>query len=283
MGEATERVRIFRPAALSQDLLPRAISGLVLAAFALVANWAGHLPFTVLVLAIGLIMSWEWSRIIRSASDTALLVHAIAVGGGTLLAASAYPLAGCVLVLAGALIVAALAKRQKSLSGIGVIYVGWPAIAMVWLRGTDDLGALAILFVLVVVWMTDTFAYVCGRLLGGPRLWPAVSPSKTWSGTIGGLAFAAVTGAVFAASMPRTSLALLALVAVGLSVVSQAGDLAESALKRAFKVKNASELIPGHGGFLDRMDGVVAAAAVAALIAAARGAVSPAHGLLVWS
>lgn len=283
MGEATERVSILRPAALSQDLLPRAISGIVLAAVALLGNWAGHRPFTVLVLIIGLIMSWEWSRIVRGASDTALLVHAMAVGGGTLLAAGGRPLVGCGIVVAGALAVAALATRQKPLSGVGVIYVGLPAIAMVWLRGSDDFGALAILFVLVVVWMTDTFAYVCGRLLGGPRLWPAVSPGKTWSGTIGGLVSAAIAGAIFAASMPRTSLVMLALVAVVLSVISQAGDLAESALKRAFKVKNASELIPGHGGFMDRMDGVVAAAAVAALIAAARGSGSPAHALLVWS
>lgn len=274
---------MFRPAALSQDLLPRAISGIVLAAVALASNWAGHWPFFLVVLAVGLLMSWEWSRIVRSASDGAFILHALGVGAGTVLASMGMPLAGCGMIIASAIFVGLLATSQKLLSMVGVVYVGLPAISLIWLRGADDFGALAILFVFIVVWMTDTFAYVCGRLLGGAKLWPAVSPGKTWSGTIGGLVFAAITGAIFAMSVPRSSMLVLAGVAVVLSVVSQAGDLAESALKRAFKVKNASELIPGHGGFMDRMDGVVAAAAVAALIAAARGAASPAHALLIWS
>src|SRR5262249_45708203 len=133
-----------------------------------------------------------------------------------------------------------------------------------------------------IVWATDTFAYLCGRLIGGPKLFPALSPRKTWAGTLGGIAFAALAAAMFSATLPRSSAAMLAATGIGLSIVAQVGDLAESALKRAFSVKNASDLIPGHGGFMDRMDGIVAVASVAALLAAARGGHSPAHALMFW-
>ena len=286
MGEATKDVeQMVRPAALPRDLVPRAWSAAVLAVVALTGNWAGHGPFAVLVLAIGLVMSWEWSRIVRGGElDATLLVQGAVVAVAVVLTAWGLPRVAVGLVLAGTLAVVAIAPRPRALiSALGVAYVALPAIAMVWLRGDDATGAAAIFFIFTIVWTTDTFAYICGRLIGGPKLWPALSPGKTWSGSIGGLAFAALAGLMFAALLPPSAPLALALAAIGLSIVTQMGDLAESFLKRAYSVKNASDLIPGHGGFMDRMDGVVAAASVAALLAAMRGAQSPAQALLFWS
>lgn len=285
MGEATQSAGGSGSAALPRDLLPRAVSGGVLAAIALAGNWAGSGPFAVLVGAIALVMAWEWSRIVRgSAVDFALVLHAAVVVAAVGLAASGRPDWGVALVCAGAVAMLAVTPaRLGGVSGLGVAYVGLPAVALVWLRGSDAFGAVAILFIFAIVWTTDTFAYVCGRMIGGPKLWPALSPRKTWSGTLGGIVFAGLAGAMFAAWLPPSAPVGLALAAIGLSIVAQAGDIAESALKRAFAVKDASHLIPGHGGFMDRMDSVVTAATGAALIALLRGSQSPAQALLFWS
>lgn len=284
MSDVTDRAPVVVPPALPRDLLPRALSAGVLAVIAVACTWAGGAPFVLLVLAIGIVMSWEWSGIVRGRrTDAAFLVHAFAVAVASVLVANGAPGAATGVVIGAALAVLGVAPRGGALvSALGVLYVGLPAIALVWLRGTEPYGALAILFVFFIVWTTDTFAYVCGRLIGGPKLCPTVSPGKTWSGALGGTLFAAWAGAAFALLMPGSSGLALAVAALVLSVVAQIGDLGESALKRAFNVKNASELIPGHGGFMDRMDGVVTAATLAALIALVRGPQAPASSLLLW-
>jgi phosphatidate cytidylyltransferase len=135
----------------------------------------------------------------------------------------------------------------------------------------------------VVIWLTDTTAYFVGRAVGGPKLMPWVSPNKTWSGAIGGTAAGVVGGVVVAAQFGVGGLSAAAAVAFVLSVISQAGDLAESAIKRQFNAKDASQLIPGHGGLMDRLDGFVAAAAAGTLIGIAHGGLdAPARGLMVW-
>lgn len=281
----SEGANRLEPSALPRDLVPRAISGFILAVVALAGNWAGPGPFALLVMMISVIMAWEWQRIIRGGSiDGIMLLHAGVVAAAVGITAFGRPHWATALVLVGAVVMLVVSPRSRAqLSALGVVYVGLPAIALVWLRSADAHGAAAILFIFIIVWTTDTFAYICGRLIGGPKLWPAMSPRKTWSGTVGGIAFAALAGAMFAALLPRSAPMMLALAAVGLSIVAQIGDLAESALKRAFDVKNASELIPGHGGFMDRMDGVVTAAALAALFAVVRGPATPAQSLLFWS
>ncbi len=285
LGEVTDGGEIVRSPALPRDLLPRAVSAAVLAAVALVGNWAGAIPFALLVLLVSLVMCWEWARIVRGPVLDAILVFQAAIVaaavGLTVFGAAAWAV---FLVLTGTLAVHLIAHRSTTLlPALGVAYVGLPAIGMIWLRGSDGLGAAAIFFIFAIVWTTDTFAYLCGRAIGGPKLWPALSPRKTWAGTLGGIVFAAMAGAIFATQVPASSPVMLALVAILLSMVAQAGDLAESALKRAFDVKNASNFIPGHGGFMDRMDGVVTAASLAALIAAMRGAQTPGQSLLFWS
>ena len=285
MGEITERLAVPGPSPLPKDLVPRLLSALVMAAVALACNWAGSVPFALLVFGISLAMSWEWARIVRGVSiDSALIAHAISVTAAVILAAYGATFLAMAAVVAGVIAVfACVPGHQGIASGLGVAYVGVPAIALIWLRGGDSYGALAILFIFVIVWTTDTFAYLTGRLIGGPKLWPALSPGKTWAGTIGGLAFAALAGLLFAtsAAYPTAPLALAG-VAILLSVVSQIGDLGESALKRSYDVKNASDLIPGHGGFMDRMDGIVTAATSAAILAALRAGSPPGQALLFW-
>ena len=285
VGEVSERIVVARAATLPADLTPRIVSGLVLAGVALAANWAGPITFAALVGIVALVMSWEWARVVRQpALDTGLLAQLAAMPIPVAAVALGHPIAGLGALLVGAAVVALLCRpRQPLLSGLGVVYVGLPAMALIWLRNDAAYGQLAILFIYIIVWTTDTFAYTCGKLIGGPKLWPAISPMKTWAGTIGGVCFAALAGLVFACVIAHPAPFGLALIGVLLSTAAQAGDLAESALKRTFAIKHASRLIPGHGGFLDRMDGIVAAAALAALLAALRDPVTPAHALLFWS
>jgi phosphatidate cytidylyltransferase len=140
-----------------------------------------------------------------------------------------------------------------------------------------------VLFILLAVAATDTAAYFTGRTIGGPKLWPAVSPNKTWSGLAGGVTAAALTGVVFPYVSGSGWSSWLAGLGLFLGLVAQGGDLAESALKRHFGLKDASNLIPGHGGFMDRMDGIVTASVAAALIALASEAYAPARALLYGS
>jgi len=143
-------------------------------------------------------------------------------------------------------------------------------------------GFTALMFVLLVVWATDIGGYFAGRSIGGPKLWPRVSPKKTWSGALGGFAASLLVAAAFAACGLGKIVPLL-LVSAVLSVVSACGDLFESAVKRRFDVKDSSHLIPGHGGLLDRLDGFVAAILVAWIIGFLRhGVHSAGSGLMVW-
>ena len=173
------------------------------------------------------------------------------------------------------------AKREHTIAGLA--YAGTVALAPVALRRDPEYGLVALLFLMAVVWASDIGAFFAGRLIGGPKLAPVVSPNKTWSGAVGGtLGAVAAGGAVAAAAGLVNSLAVVCL-ALLLSVVSQAGDLFESGVKRRFGVKDSSRLIPGHGGLMDRLDGFLAAAGAAGLLGVARGGLDgAARGLLEW-
>lgn len=151
-------------------------------------------------------------------------------------------------------------ERRLGFTASGLAYTMVPAFALLWLRDRPDIGLEEVLFLLLVVWMTDIGAYAVGRLVGGPKLAPAISPGKTISGALGGLVIGIATGVLVAWS-PHAILP-----AAALSLISQVGDLAESALKRRLGVKDSGTTIPGHGGLLDRLDGILAAAPVAALL-----------------
>lgn len=279
-GTVAEPGTIVPPAKLS-DLWLRALSAIVLAALAFALAWAGVLPFAVLVLAVALIMSWEWSKVVRGAGvDVSLVVHGLSVIAAVALASFGFAALGVAVLLIGTIIVLALEFGGHPLfSAAGVMYTGLPAVALLWLRGSEPHGFNAILFIVLVVAATDTAAYAFGRLLGGPRLATAISPNKTWSGLIGGISFAAVVAGVFAYFTGGPVLAL-ALAGLLMGLIAQAGDLAESAMKRAFHVKDASQLLPGHGGFMDRMDGLVSVTVAAALAALFLDPQAPATALL---
>ena len=144
-------------------------------------------------------------------------------------------------------------------------------------------GFVAVLFVALTVWATDIFAYAVGRAIGGPLLWPRVSPNKTWAGAVGGVVGGVAAGTSVAYASGVDKLVAVGIVALLLSVLTQAGDLFESAVKRRFGAKDAGSLIPGHGGLMDRLDGFLVAALVALLIGILRqGPDAPAQGLLIW-
>ena len=164
--------------------------------------------------------------------------------------------------------------------GIGLAYAGIPALAIAKLRGADGEGLAAVLFLFAAVWATDILAYFTGRAIGGPKLAPSISPGKTWSGAIGGAVSGVIAAWGVAAAFGRGGDWRLPLVALAVSVISQMGDLYESSVKRRAGVKDSSHLIPGHGGVLDRVDGLVAGAVLLYLFGAlAGGPDSPAHGI----
>jgi phosphatidate cytidylyltransferase len=271
---------------VAPELSQRIVSGLAFGLLALATVYWSPSAFAVLTFLVAALMSWEWGRIVRGAMpDTALIVHVLAILVAAVL--SAIDMAGLAIAAAivGAIAVAALAfgSGRAQLSGAGVLYTGLPIIALSWLRADEPLGFFAALFVLLSVVVTDVAAFFAGRAIGGPRLWPEISPRKTWSGLIGGVFAAAIAGGLFAALSGTGSPLWLACLGLIMGLIAQAGDLAESALKRHFGLKDAGDLIPGHGGFMDRMDGVVTASVAAALIAFAIDAFAPARALLYGS
>jgi len=268
-----------------RDLLPRVISGAVLAIGALVLTYWGLMAFALLILAVSLILCWEWGGVIRGKGlDLILAIHGGAVGLAIVLAGMGLPALGILALAIGALAIIGLQFGNNArLSALGVFYVGLPAVALLWFRGDARHGFAAVVFLFAAVWATDIGAYAAGRAIGGPKLWPAVSPKKTWSGLIGGVLAGALAGTFCAIFLADAPAALAAVTATVLAVISQCGDMAESALKRGFDVKDSSGLIPGHGGFMDRVDGLIAAVTAAAIFAMAGNIAAPAKALLFWS
>lgn len=251
------------------------LSAIGLGAVALVTAWTGGWPFAAIWLAAACAVALEWIAMTGARPDRALGGASVACLAALQIALlqRAYvvlPLVG----LAGAVAVIGFGAgwRDRAWALAGLAYAAAIALVPVVLRGDPALGAVAILWMFAVVWTTDVVAYFTGRALGGPKLWPAVSPRKTWSGFGGGLAggtaagLAVVALAIRAGHPAPAGLGAVALASALASVASQGGDLAESAMKRRFGVKDSGRTIPGHGGFMDRLDGF---AAVAALIGVA--------------
>lgn len=265
------------------ELKLRAASAVLLASCALGALFSGVEAFGLLVALVALVMCWEWGKIVRRGGgrDVSLVVHAVAVLLAILAATLAHPRAAIGILALGALTLAVLNFRTApGVSVLGVIYVGIPAVALMLLRGAEPHGLAAVLFIFFVVWASDIGAFAGGRLIGGMKLYPSISPNKTWAGLISGVIAAIAVAIVFWSLIPEAPLVYLVACTVVLSVSAQLGDLAESALKRLFRVKDASDLIPGHGGFMDRMDGMVTAATVAVAIGLAINSAEPARALI---
>jgi phosphatidate cytidylyltransferase len=267
------------------NLALRIVSSLVLAPLAIAAAYFGGVIFIVFWAAAALIVFWEWQTLVCAHDRNAVLAIGVAalVGAAVMLFGNLNGTA-LALVALGGLGSAALASRtRRAWCAAGLFYGAALLIAPVILRRDAALGFAAILFVFAVVWLSDIAAYFTGRALGGPKLMPRVSPNKTWSGAIGGTLAAMLGGVLVARYFGVANMAAVAIVALVLSLVSQAGDLFESWVKRRFDTKDASQLIPGHGGLMDRLDGFVTAALAAVLIGIAHGGMpAPARGLMVW-
>jgi phosphatidate cytidylyltransferase len=233
------------PSSGPSNLLLRVISAAVLAPLALGVTWLGGVTFVVFWTVAASIVLWEWSMLARNRP------HTLPAFAGWMVC--------------------------------GLLYAGILLLAPILLRRDAAYGLTAILFLFAIVWATDIAAYFAGRAIGGPKLWAAVSPKKTWSGAVGGTIGGIVAGLVLIKLAGLVVAPMLVLLAFGLSVASQAGDLLESAIKRHFGAKDASQLIPGHGGLMDRLDGFLTAAAAAVMVGLLRGGLEgPARGLLVW-
>jgi phosphatidate cytidylyltransferase len=192
------------------------------------------------------------------------------------------PVFALIALLAGTVLVWLLTLGKRPLlSALGVPYVGLAAIALIYLRLDGVFGFGAVIFLLLVVVTTDTMAFVFGRSIGGAKLWPAVSPNKTWAGFLGGVGSSALVSAAFAPAIAGASSVRLGVIGLLLAIIAQGGDLGESALKRFLGVKDASSIIPGHGGVMDRMDGIVTVAIAAAIYALFLNATAPATALLI--
>jgi phosphatidate cytidylyltransferase len=213
----------------------------------------------------------------------------VALAVATGLVGATEPTAAIAAIVIGALLVGGLVAFWPGCdlppfwAAGGVVYAGVVLLSPTLLRNDPKFGLQALLFLFAVVWSTDICAYLIGRAVGGPLLWPRVSPNKTWSGAIGGLIGGVAAGIAVAYASGGARAAIAGVLALVLSIVAQGGDLFESAVKRRFGVKDTSHLIPGHGGVMDRLDGFLVAALAAVLIGILRqGVAAPGRGLLAW-
>ena len=260
------------PTRFGGDLPMRAAAGVTMMVVALAAAWVGGFWFLVFWFAAAALVLWEWQKLI----DGERLMARLVVGAATLLAVSPLALHGSVkwslaALVAGAVLAAVAAGPTRSArvwAGAGVFYAGAILACPVLLRASPAYGLAAVLWLFAVVWGADIMAYFGGRLIGGPRLWPRVSPGKTWSGAIVGAVSGALLGVLVAFLIAPSGARPVPLLILGFvaAIVEALGDLFESAVKRRFDVKDFSHLIPGHGGLMDRLDGFVAAAIFAVIV-----------------
>jgi phosphatidate cytidylyltransferase len=252
----------------------RLLSALALAPIALAVVVAGGWIFAVFVGVVTVLMALEWSRLsaARFGRDYAQLAGAVVVVVGlaaTLLAALDRPRAAVGCVAIGALVtslVALVRGAAPGWAGIGVALVGLPAVALVSLRSLPEVGLSAVVWLLIVVWTTDAVAYLVGRQVGGPRLAPSISPGKTWSGLGGGVVGAGLASLIVASILGSERPLHYAGLGAAFAIVAQLGDLGESMLKRRAGVKDSGSLIPGHGGILDRVDGLLLTAPLLSML-----------------
>jgi phosphatidate cytidylyltransferase len=273
------------PEAGRSELVMRVVSALLLAPLAVVSAYIGDWPFG-LFWAIAAIGVWlEWTALVTDSDNRLIFI----LGAATLVLTLIVSEQGMArvpmfIVVLGAMGVGVFAGAdRRGWTAAGLLYAGAVLLGPVILRHDPELGFVAVVFLFAIVWSTDVLGYFVGRTFGGPKLAASISPKKTWSGAIGGSIAAMIAGVAVADIAGLDNLVAVAVVALFLSAVAQIGDLAESAVKRRFGAKDASHLIPGHGGLMDRLDGFLAAAFVAAIFGMLRaGTEAAAQGLLVW-
>ncbi|RCL01408.1 MAG: phosphatidate cytidylyltransferase [Candidatus Tokpelaia sp. JSC085] len=245
----------------------RILTGLFLSAFVLIVTWAGGLPFRIFSIIAGGVVFYEWNKLVLPLQDFLTRVYGwICYVIVCIILLFSYSLSIWIPVLAfltGLLFLILLSRSHTGWIAGGFIYSCMFVFTLDMLRGNDSLGLSSVCFLYAVVWGTDIGAYFFGGTLGGPKLAPIWSPKKTWSGALGGAAVgigAGICTAMLIMNASRaTSSITFFILALFLSVISQIGDLGESWLKRRFHVKDSGAILPGHGGVLDRVDGLIPA------------------------
>jgi phosphatidate cytidylyltransferase len=257
------------------NLQVRIVSAIVLGGFALFLTWYGGLPFRALAALAGLLVYWEWQNITGYDKYGLLELAAPgAVAAAMVLVILNFSVLESLIPAVFATLFAIAACVRRNIPywfPFGVPYAIVPVLAITSLRGDSTSGLWAIMFLFAVVWATDILAYFSGRTFGGPKLAPSISPNKTWSGAIGGAVAGVLAGVAVAALHGSLGLPLHAVTALALTLAAQCGDLFESYVKRRFGVKDSGTIIPGHGGVMDRVDGLVAAAVMLYLICLSLG------------
>ena len=269
----------------ANNLALRIASAAVLAPLALVTAYSGGWLFALFWGAAALAVLWEWMELVAGKAHRPLFILcAAAVAAAGLLVWLDRPISALLMLGLGALAATIFAPSARRLwVTLGIGYAGAMLLAPILLRHDAAYGFAVIVLLFAIVWSTDVCGYFAGRAFGGPKLMPVVSPKKTWSGAIAGMAGAMIVGLLVASPFGSfKTVAMLAITFV-LSVLAQFGDLFESWVKRQFGAKDSSRLIPGHGGVMDRLDGFWAAAVAGCLIGLMRGGFDgPARGLLIW-
>jgi phosphatidate cytidylyltransferase len=266
----------------TRNLAMRVAAALVLAPLAIAIAYAGGWLWTMLVTLTAIGLYFEWLTVVGARTPRLVMAGAAALAMAGLLLAAGRTDASIIVLIVGLAGVMVVSPERRLWTATGFGYAAAAEVASVLVRHDQAHGFVALILILLVVWVTDIGGYFAGRGIGGPKLWPRVSPKKTWAGAIGGFAASLAVAAGFAAIGLGKTGPMLLLGAV-LSIASQLGDLFESAVKRRFGVKDSSHIIPGHGGLLDRLDGFVAAIVLAAIFGFLRdGADGVGRGLMVW-
>jgi phosphatidate cytidylyltransferase len=278
-GQATPAIAGERA---TRNLVMRVAAALVLAPLAIAVAYAGGWLWAALVTLTAIGLYFEWLTVVGARTPRLVMAGAAALAMAGLLLAAGRTDASIIVLIVGLAGVMVVSPERRLWTATGFGYAAAAEVASVLVRHDQAHGFVALILILLVVWVTDIGGYFAGRGIGGPKLWPRVSPKKTWAGAIGGFAASLAVAAGFAAIGLGKTGPMLLLGAV-LSIASQLGDLFESAVKRRFGVKDSSHIIPGHGGLLDRLDGFVAAIVLAAIFGFLRdGADGVGRGLMVW-
>jgi phosphatidate cytidylyltransferase len=267
----------------ARNLLMRVAAALVLAPLAIGVAYVGGWLWAALVILAAVGLYVEWLAVVGARTPVMVAAGvAVLCGAGWFEVARIGAAFVFGLVTLGVAAAALLAPERRGWAALGLSYAFAALIASVAVRLDHAFGFAALMFVLLVVWVTDIGGYFAGRSIGGPKLWPRVSPKKTWAGAIGGFVASLGVAAGFA-SLGLGKNGPILIVGAVLSIASQLGDLFESAVKRRFGVKDSSHIIPGHGGLMDRLDGFIAAIVLAAILGFLRGgADGVGRGIMVW-
>ncbi len=270
------------------ELTLRLLSALFLIAISVVGTVLGSWYFAVLILAVSFLMAWEWHKLAHNKETIFFLIlQCTSITLAVVLAVTHYYPAAIVSLVLGFVGIHILSagklvrSRAPIWSSVGCLYIGLPAIAMIWFREDPQFGFATVLYLYILTWSNDSAAYFGGKTIGGIKLLPSVSPNKTWAGFISGLVACVIVGFLFTLFYTKIDLLHISIISIALGVAVQLGDLSESAMKRKFGLKDTSALIPGHGGILDRVDGMVFSVCLAALIALCIDTVNPGVALLL--